>query len=155
MESPARVTPARAGLFVIAACVLVATFLAGWIAAGMRLRAATPVTIRQDTRGEEASVTVDGIVNGVLLLRTTGGVRVQAGGKMLQADEEGVVRVTDRGVLTNHVEIVVPAGKYFVASKRGQKYYPVDAASAQSIVPENRVYFASEKAAEEAGFRHW
>ncbi len=40
----------------------------------------------------------------------------------------------------------------FVASKTGKKYYPADSAAAQKIAEENRVTFASEKDAEEAGY---
>ena len=40
----------------------------------------------------------------------------------------------------------------FVASKTGKKYYAADSAAGQKIKEENRVYFATEKAAEKAGY---
>jgi len=40
----------------------------------------------------------------------------------------------------------------FVASKTGKKYFPFDSPHGQKIKENNRVYFASEKEAEEAGF---
>lgn len=40
----------------------------------------------------------------------------------------------------------------FVASKTGKKYYPADSAAADKIKEENRVTFATEKEAEEAGY---
>lgn len=40
----------------------------------------------------------------------------------------------------------------FVASKSGKKYYAVDSAAGKKIAEENRVYFASEKEAEAAGY---
>lgn len=43
-------------------------------------------------------------------------------------------------------------GGAFVASKTGKKYYATDSAQGQKIKEENRVYFASEKEAEKAGY---
>lgn len=40
----------------------------------------------------------------------------------------------------------------FVASKNGTKFYPIDCKSANSIKPENRIYFASALEAGKAGF---
>lgn len=40
----------------------------------------------------------------------------------------------------------------FVASKTGKKYYPADSAQAEKIAEENRVTFATEKEAEDAGY---
>lgn len=44
-----------------------------------------------------------------------------------------------------------PAGS-FVASKTGTKYYPIDCSGVSRIKTENRIYFASEKEAEEKGY---
>jgi hypothetical protein len=40
----------------------------------------------------------------------------------------------------------------FVASKTGKKYYPAGCAGINRIKPENRVYFSSEKDAQEKGY---
>ncbi len=40
----------------------------------------------------------------------------------------------------------------FVASKTGTKYYPADCGSISRIKPENRVYFNTEKEAQEKGY---
>ncbi len=136
----------------LAVLLLVAAFLSGWLVSGMRMRALAPVAVLPDGREAAPTVTVEGIVDGALLLRTAGGVRILAGNKALQADQDGVVRVSDRSLLTNKVNIQIPESMRFVASKRGQKYYPVDASAAQGIVPENRVYFPDEASAERAGF---
>ena len=44
-------------------------------------------------------------------------------------------------------------GGAFVASKTGKKFYAVDSAQGKKIKEENRVYFASEKEAEAAGYK--
>ncbi len=40
----------------------------------------------------------------------------------------------------------------FVAAKSGTKYYPKDCGSANRIKPENKIYFSTEKEAEEKGY---
>lgn len=152
MTRPAPSHQARAGLFVLVALLLLAAFIAGWVASGVHLRAQAPLVILPDGRAVAPTVAVEGIVDGALLLRTAGGVRILAGNKAVQADANGLVRVEDKALLTNKVNIQVPAGMRFVASKRGQKYYPVNASAAQGIVPENRVYFPDEDSARKAGF---
>ncbi len=49
-------------------------------------------------------------------------------------------------------EISVPEGMLFVASNTGKKYYAVESAQGHKIKEENRVYFKTEKEAEEAGY---
>ena len=45
-----------------------------------------------------------------------------------------------------------PQKKEWVASKSGKKYYPIDSPAGKKIKEENRVFFASEKDAEQAGY---
>ena len=45
-----------------------------------------------------------------------------------------------------------PSGQKFFASSRGSKYYPSDCPSGQNIKTENRVYFDTTSAAEQAGY---
>lgn len=45
------------------------------------------------------------------------------------------------------------AAALFIASKNGSSYYPEDCAAGRRIKPENVVRFASEKEAEQAGYR--
>src|SRR3989338_3853881 len=44
------------------------------------------------------------------------------------------------------------AGKNFVASNRGSKYYPVGCEAGKALKQENRIYFATREAAEAAGY---
>ena len=53
----------------------------------------------------------------------------------------------------NIVEVHVPVGMKFVASKKGTKYYAVESAGGERIVPQNRVYFATAAEAEAAGYQ--
>jgi small subunit ribosomal protein S1 len=58
--------------------------------------------------------------------------------KEVKESKEGKVRKAGKGS--------------FVASKTGKKYYPVDSAQGKKIKEENRVEFASEEEAKEAGY---
>ncbi len=44
------------------------------------------------------------------------------------------------------------ADKAFFASKKGQKYYPLDCGAGKNIKPENRIYFKDNNSAESAGY---
>jgi len=45
-----------------------------------------------------------------------------------------------------------PANRGYVASKRGQKYYPVGCSAAKNLKPENRIFFATVDEALAAGY---
>lgn len=105
------------------------------------------------TGSSVAVVHIDGIRNGALVGSVQGSVYLTAGGKAVIPTEGGTFVITDKSVLTNMVEIAVPPGMQFVASKRGKKYYPVTSSQGQKLAPANRIYFPSAEAAEEAGFR--
>jgi len=99
-----------------------------------------------------AVVSIDGINNGALTGTAQGAVRLVAGDRIVLPDGSGAFVIDDAAILTNRVSIIVPEGMHFVASKRGKKYYPVDSANGQQIVPGNRVYFPDAGSAERAGF---
>ena len=52
----------------------------------------------------------------------------------------------------NVVSAVKPSEKAFFASKRGSKYYPAGCPAGANLKPENRVYFSTNTAAEDAGY---
>ncbi len=97
-------------------------------------------------------VTINGIRNGKLEGMLSGGVRLFAGSHLVLVDGSGSFAIGDTKLLTNIIEIHIPPGMKFVASKKGKKYYAVTSASAGNLSPANRVYFPSEAAAEAAGF---
>src|SRR5262245_59190523 len=78
-------------------------------------------------------VRIDGIRNGALEGSISGTVRLAARDRIVQVHESGAFAITDRSVLTNEIQVTVPAGMQFVASKRGKKYYPVTSASAAGL----------------------
>lgn len=98
-------------------------------------------------------VTINGIRNGKLEGVLTGNVRLFAGSHLILPDGNGSFAIGDGKLLTNRIEIRIPDGMNFVASKKGKKYYPVESASAGNLSPTNRVYFPSAEAAEKAGFK--
>lgn len=108
--------------------------------------------ITHDAGAHVSVVEIDGILNGALTGRMSGSVLMTAGDKPVIPDANGSFSIRDSSVLTNVVQIDVPDGMRFVASRRGKKYYPVDSADGQRIVPENRVYFPDEADAQRAGF---
>lgn len=60
--------------------------------------------------------------------------------------------VSDQTEHTASSTPVADTTKQFVASKTGTKYYPPGCGSISRIKPENRIYFATEQAAEEKGY---
>lgn len=44
------------------------------------------------------------------------------------------------------------SSKFFFASKRGHKYYPVGCSAGKSLKQENRIYFSTAAEAEKAGY---
>ena len=106
-----------------------------------------------DGRSKYATVHLTEILNGELYGSTVGDVSVFIGHEQVPLGSGGVFQVAAGPLLYNHIEIVVPDGMHFVASKKGSKYYPVLSASAQRLAPQNRVYFESEAQAESAGYK--
>ena len=137
----------------ILSLVLLIGLLAGVLVGSSRHRPSLPITM-VDSPVEAAVpvVRIDGIRNGALIGLVEGSVRLFAGQKMVDTSGSGTFAIKDAALLTNVITVRTPAGMRFIASKRGKKYYSVDSASGQRIVPENRVYFASKEAAEKAGF---
>lgn len=112
-----------------------------------------PQVIEDRTPPPVPVVQIQGIRNGMLVGTMSGSVRLSARGRIISPQPDGTFRIADRAVLTNEIQIIIPDGMQFVASKRGKKYYPVESASAANLSPANRVYFPDAVTAERAGFR--
>jgi hypothetical protein len=108
--------------------------------------------IADETPAPVPVVQIEGIRNGALVGSVTGDVRLIARDRFIPVYHSGSFAIADSKLLTNIIEIRVPPGMKFIASKRGKKYYPVDSASAAGLTPANRIYFPSAAAAEAAGF---
>ncbi len=111
------------------------------------------MVMRDLSRPTIPTVHLNGVYNGSLRGSMLGEARLFLGGSQITPDASGAFLVPAGTLLTNHIEITIPAGMRFVASRRGQKYYPVDSASASALSPANRVYFRTAQEAEGAGYR--
>ncbi|ALM09450.1 MAG TPA: hypothetical protein DEB30_05715 [Candidatus Peribacter riflensis] len=132
---------------------LVCGYLLGRLITERRSLPDTPITVRDLSQPIVPTIHLDGVFNGQLKGTMLGEARLFLGSKHIVPDLSGSFLVPAGTLLTNNVEITVPAGMRFVASKRGQKYYPVDSASASALSPANRVYFRTAEEAEGAGYR--
>ncbi|MBI3336642.1 hypothetical protein HYZ98_03710 [Candidatus Peregrinibacteria bacterium] len=84
--------------------------------------------------------------------RILGDARLFFGDELLIPTASGTFTVPPDLLLKNIVDIPVPDGMQFLASKRGKKYYPVGSAAGEQLVPENRIYFKTAEEAEKAGY---
>ncbi len=55
-------------------------------------------------------------------------------------------------ILPNLKQIPAPTGMLFVASKRGKKFWPLDAPEANMLSPKNRIFFKNTEEATSQGF---
>ncbi|MDD5103301.1 MAG: hypothetical protein PHX93_02780 [Candidatus Peribacteraceae bacterium] len=132
---------------------LVCGYLLGRLITERSALSSAPIQMRDLSRPLIPTVHLDGVYNGSLRGSMIGEARLFLGGIQITPDQSGAFLVPAGTLLTNQIEITVPAGMRFVASKRGQKYYPVDSASASNLAPANRVYFRTAEEAEGAGYR--
>lgn len=110
-----------------------------------------PLVLRTDNRPLIPTVTLTRIRNGNLEGEIRGNVRFFIGDHPVIGGSGSFV-IPAGPLLKQVIEVNVPADARFVASKRGKKYYPVDASQAKSIAPGNRVYFQTSSQAEAAGY---
>ncbi len=97
--------------------------------------------------------TVEGhIADDPLSAVATGTGRVLLGNDLV-ANGSGTFKGVMRGSLPKLVEVPVPAGMHYVASKNGKKFYGVTSSMGNRILPKNRVYFPDRTAAIAAGFK--
>lgn len=132
--------------------LLAGFFMGATINAWMTHPAPPLAVIADDTPAPIPVVRIDGIRNGTLVGSMTGVVRLVARDLIIFSNTNGSFAIRDSKLLTNVIEISVPPGMHFVASKRGKKYYPIGSASAANLAPANRVYFPTAEAARGAGF---
>lgn len=132
---------------------LICGYLLGRLITERRAFVSTPMQMRDLSRPLVSTVHLDGVYNGQLKGAMLGDARLFLGSEQVMPDQSGAFLVSAGALLINNIEITVPAGMRFVASKRGQKYYPVESASASALAPANRVYFRTAQEAEGAGYR--
>lgn len=111
-----------------------------------------PLQIVEDNRAAIPVVELLGIKDGKLEGDLLGDVRLFLGGKMIIPNGSGSFSVSADSLFINYIQVKIPDGMEFVASKRGKNYYPVSSSAGERIVPRNRLYFIDSNAAEYAGF---
>ncbi len=133
---------------------LIAGYCVGAAAAAWTVYPSAQVKLVDDAHISDTPVVrIDGIRNGALIGSVSGDVRVVAGSTPVAVGGSGAFAISDRSVLTNIIEIHVPPGMHFVASAKGKRYYPIQSAAGNQIVPQNRVYFPTEASAQKAGYK--
>jgi len=132
---------------------LVCGYLLGRLITERKTLVSVPMQMRDLSRPLIPTVHLDGVYNGSLKGSMIGDARLFFGSQQVVPDQSGAFLVPAGSLLTNTIEITVPAGMRYVASRRGKKYYPVDSASASNLAPANRVYFSTAEEAERAGYR--
>lgn len=111
-----------------------------------------PPTVLHRSGSTVAAVSIASFRDGALRGTAAGPVRLFLNNAAVAIAPDGSFAAVVPSFRVEEVSVVVPAGMRFVASKKGKKYYPVDSAGGERIVPENRVYFADTASAEAAGF---
>lgn len=124
----------------------------GMIVERSRETASIPVTITQEDITDVPVVTLEGIRDNKVVGEMSGDVRLIIGDRVVVPNGSGSFAVEEDDFLVNRITVDIPEGMRFAASKRGKKYYPIDSASAQSLAPQNRVYFRTAEEAEAAGY---
>lgn len=104
-------------------------------------------------RPSVATVQIHGILNGKIEGELRGNSRLFIGNTQILTDGANHFAVDAKALLTNVIQVDVPSGMQFVASKNGKKYYPVTSAGGDKIVLQNRIYFATEAEAIAAGYK--
>lgn len=111
-----------------------------------------PPTVLHRSGSTVAAVSVESFRDGALRGTAAGPVRLFFGDVPVDVSPDGRFAAAVPAFRIEEVSVVVPQGMRFVASKKGKKYYPVESAGGERIVPGNRIYFADTASAEAAGF---
>lgn len=98
------------------------------------------------------TVIIEAAPTGRIEGRLYGDARVLLGNDLV-AQGSGAFKGVMQGSLPIVVEVPVPPGMKYVASKTGKKYYDVTSAMGDRLLPKNRVYFLDRASAEAAGYK--
>ena len=93
------------------------------------------------------------INNGQIVGVVGTGARLLIGDTVIVPRPDRTFSLDAKPFLVNIIDVPVPPGTLFVASKRGKNYYKVDSSAGQKLAPENRVYFRTEGEALRAGYK--
>ncbi|MFH0770586.1 MAG: hypothetical protein V1926_04370 [Candidatus Peregrinibacteria bacterium] len=127
-------------------------YVAGRMVTFVQVRRHTVTSIVRNTDSVIPVIAIEGVRNGTLTGTMSGAVRFFLGDQFIIPSPDGTFAVAPDVLFLNRVDVFIPDGMRFVASRRGKKYYSVESAEGSAILPENRVYFRTTGEAEEAGF---
>ena len=109
--------------------------------------------LQEDIHQYVPVVRVQEINRGNIIGSIDAGTRLVMADSVIIPESDGSFSVPARPFLVNIIDVKIPEGMHFVASKRGKKYYAVTSSAGQKLNPENRRYFRTEGEAEAAGYR--
>lgn len=138
------------------ACVAIMAFAVGCLVGLAHAfafeTASRPPIVLHRSGSTVATVSIEAFRDGALRGTAVGPVRLFFDNGEVDIAPGGGFAAEVPAFRVEEVTVVVPEGMRFVASKKGKKYYPVDSAGGERIVPGNRVYFTDAASAEVAGF---
>ena len=123
---------------------------------GMKLQtseAPAPIHVVELPKKEVPVVHLAEIRDGKMVGIIGTGARLLIGNNLVTAEPDGSFAIPTGSFLTNIITLKAPEGAAFVASRRGKNYYPLSSRNAESLKPENRIYFSDEEEAEKAGYK--
>lgn len=97
------------------------------------------------------TVVIEAAPGGKVEGRVEGAARLLLGNDLV-ANGSGAFAGIMQGSLPKIIEIQVPPGMTYVASKSGKKFYSVTSGMGNRILPKNRVYFPDAASAKAAGY---
>ena len=123
---------------------------------GLRLEqvnAPAPIRVlNRDIHRRAPIVHVQEINDGDIVGIVGTGARLVIGETVVVPGPDRTFRIAAEPFLVNIIDVPIPHGAEFVASKRGKKYYSVDSSAGNRLVPRNRIYFRSAEEAEALGY---
>lgn len=143
-------------LFVLAVAVSLAIGVSGGVLLEKRLEIARrdPIAVVPQNSEKIPLVKFQKIENGVMYGETgEKEVRFIVGKEGVYTSHGGAFDFPLNEILPMMKQIAAPEGMNFVASKRGTRYWPLDAPEAFLLAEKNRVFFATAEEAEKAGYK--
>ena len=141
------------GISALTLACLIGYFIGRIVSIQLTVLSASPIHFTSDTRSTVPVVSIEGVRNGQLEGRMSSGVRLFVGEEYVIPTASGTFNVAAEPVLVNRVTVDVPADMYFVASRKGTRYYSVTSSQGMQITPVNRVYFHTREEAKGNGYR--
>lgn len=118
-----------------------------------RTGAPTPIEVfTEDIHVPVPLVHIREINNGSIIGTVGTGARLVIGETIVVASADTSFRIPAVPLLTNIIDVPIPHGAMYVASKRGKKYYDVTSSAGANLAPENRLYFQTAAEAEAMGY---